>query len=91
MNTYPKEIIDCIDKLFPKGDKRRGDALVLQAVAYLEGKEFSKGLICPTSKLKEKIDKEIKNKQTKLSKTLNSKIKLTNHKNKEKLKYLIYT
>ena len=62
MNTYTKEIIDCIDELFPKGDPRRGDALVLQSVAYLEGKEFSKGLICPTSKLKEKMDEKIKDK-----------------------------
>jgi NADPH-dependent glutamate synthase beta subunit-like oxidoreductase len=38
---YPKEINESIDKLFPKGDKRRGDALVLQAVAFLAGKKFA--------------------------------------------------
>ena len=37
---YPEKIIECIDKYFPNGDKRRGEALVLQAVAFLEGKEF---------------------------------------------------
>ena len=37
---YPEKIIECIDEHFPKGDKRRGDALVLQAVAFLEGKEL---------------------------------------------------
>lgn len=38
---YPKEIIETIEKLFPKGkDKRRGDALVLQAVAFNEGRRF---------------------------------------------------
>ena len=37
-DKYPEKIIEAIDKLFPKGNKRRGDALVLQAVAYLEGK-----------------------------------------------------
>ena len=36
---YSEKIIECIDKYFPKGDKRRVEALVLQAVAYLEGKE----------------------------------------------------
>jgi hypothetical protein len=40
---YPKAILNCIDDLFPKGDKRRGDALLLQAVAFIEGlKEGSK-------------------------------------------------
>jgi len=38
---YPIKIVECIDKLFPKGDKRRGDALVLQAIAFIEGKEFA--------------------------------------------------
>lgn len=46
---YPKEIIKTIDELFPKGDKRRGDALVLQAVAFIEGRKikriFTKRLI----------------------------------------------
>lgn len=37
---YPEKIIECINKHFPEGDKRRGDALVLQAVAFLEGKEL---------------------------------------------------
>jgi len=36
---YPKKIIECIDKYFPKGNRKRGEALVLQAVAYIEGKE----------------------------------------------------
>ena len=38
-----EEINKCMDKFFPKGkDKRRGDALVLQAVAYIEGKKEEK-------------------------------------------------
>lgn len=39
-DEYPEKIIECIDKHFPKGDKRRGDALVLQAIAFIEGKEL---------------------------------------------------
>ena len=31
-----------MDKLFPKGDKRRGDALVLQAICYIAGREAGK-------------------------------------------------
>jgi hypothetical protein len=27
---------DCVDKYFPKGDKRRGEALVLMAKAHIE-------------------------------------------------------
>lgn len=37
---YPEKIIECMEKHFPKGDKRRGDALVLQAIAFIEGKEM---------------------------------------------------
>lgn len=37
---FPEAITRCIDELFPKGDKRRGDALVLQAVAFLVGKRY---------------------------------------------------
>lgn len=39
---YPIEIIKCMDKYFPKGNKARGKALVLQAVSYLEGKKQGK-------------------------------------------------
>jgi hypothetical protein len=39
-NKYSEEFFDKFEKLFPKGkDKRRGDALIIQALAYLEGKE----------------------------------------------------
>jgi hypothetical protein len=38
-NKYPEKAIEVIDKYFPKGDKRRGEALVLLAVAYNEGKD----------------------------------------------------
>jgi len=34
-----EEIINCVNKYFPKGDKKRGEALVLQAVSFLEGKK----------------------------------------------------
>jgi len=37
-NKYPEKAVEVIDKYFPKGDKRRGEALVLLAVAYNEGK-----------------------------------------------------
>ena len=36
---FPKEIVKYIDKLFPKGDKRRGEAMVLSAISYICGKE----------------------------------------------------
>jgi len=39
VQEYPQEIIDCIDEQFPKGDKNRGKALVLQAVAYTFGRQ----------------------------------------------------
>ena len=32
-----KEIQESIDQYFPKGDKRRGEALVVMAISYLEG------------------------------------------------------
>jgi len=51
---YPKEIIRVVNNLFPKGDKRREDALVLQTVAYLEGKERGK------MEVLKKLEKEIK-------------------------------
>jgi hypothetical protein len=49
--NIPEKLIDCIDNYFPKGDKRRGQALALQAVSYLTGKEQGK----------KESDKEIKN------------------------------
>lgn len=36
------EGFEMIDKYFPKGDKRRGDALVVNAESYLLGKEAGK-------------------------------------------------
>jgi len=39
VQEYPQEIIDCIDEQFPKGNKNRGKALVLQAVAYTFGRQ----------------------------------------------------
>jgi len=46
--TYPEKIIEVVEKLFPKGDKARGRALLLQAVAYLEGKEVGKKKVMDT-------------------------------------------
>lgn len=34
---YPMETIEILDNLFPKGDKRRGDAILILAMAYSEG------------------------------------------------------
>ena len=36
---YPEKAIDYLDEKFPKGNKKRGEAMALLAVAYLEGKE----------------------------------------------------
>jgi len=36
--------IESLDKYFPKGDKSRGDALVLAAEAFLLGRDLSKTL-----------------------------------------------
>ena len=33
------ETLDPIDQYFPKGDKRRGQALVVNAFGHIEGKE----------------------------------------------------
>lgn len=41
-SDYPEKIIEVMNQFFPKGDKRRGDALVLQALAFIEGKNHSK-------------------------------------------------
>jgi len=52
MNNENINKIKSLDEYFPKGDKRRGEALVLVAEAFLLGKEVSH----KTSK--EKIPKE---------------------------------
>lgn len=54
IEEYPEKIIECIDEHFPKGDKRRGDALVLQAIAFIEGRELK------LKEVKKVIDDEIK-------------------------------
>lgn len=35
---YPRESAELLNRLFPKGDKRRGDALVLMAQSFFEGR-----------------------------------------------------
>lgn len=42
MDKHQEAITKCIDRLFPEGDSRRGDALCLQAVAFVEGKRSLK-------------------------------------------------
>jgi len=38
---YPEKIYEVMDKYFPKGkSKKRGDALVVQAISFIEGKEY---------------------------------------------------
>ena len=39
---YPEKAIEYIDAHFPKGDKRRGEVLVVNAIAFMEGKEIGK-------------------------------------------------
>lgn len=39
---YPKKATNYLDEKFPKGDKRRGEAMTLLALAFLEGKERKK-------------------------------------------------
>lgn len=48
---YPEEANKLLDEHFPKGDKRRGEALVILAMAFLEG-QMDKSL-------RNKIDKII--------------------------------
>lgn len=55
---YPEEIIKCIDKFFPKGNKKRGEALVLQAVAFIEGE--NQALLSQKQEFEKMID-EIEN------------------------------
>lgn len=40
-----KETIEAIDKYFPKGDKRRGEAMVVAGIARIEGREEMRKII----------------------------------------------
>ncbi len=53
MNNEKINEIKSLDKYFPKGDKRRGEALVLVAEAFLLGKECN-------NKCSQKTNKENK-------------------------------
>jgi len=59
-----KKTNEIINKLFPKGDKRRGDAMVVAGISHMEGREEMRELIINhySKKLKEegKLFKEIK-------------------------------
>jgi hypothetical protein len=58
---YPEKIIEVMEKYFPKGNKKRGEALVLQAVAYLEGKEHrEKEILQVIDEMLEKKDNLVK-------------------------------
>jgi len=35
---YPEKAMEYLNEHFPKGDKRRGEAMVLLGIAFLEGK-----------------------------------------------------
>ena len=37
MSEFPEKATEYLDEYFPKGDKRRGDAIVLLCLAFLEG------------------------------------------------------
>ena len=39
---------EIIDKLFPKGDKRRGDAMVVAGISHIEGREEMREIIINT-------------------------------------------
>jgi hypothetical protein len=36
---YPDQAIELLNQYFPKGDKKRGEAMVILSMAWLEGKE----------------------------------------------------
>jgi hypothetical protein len=56
-NKYSEEFFEKFEKLFPKGkDKRRGDALIIQALAYLEGRENAINVILDKMKELEKTE-----------------------------------
>jgi hypothetical protein len=38
-DQYPDEAIRILDQYFPKGDKRRGEVMVILAIAFLEGEK----------------------------------------------------
>ena len=46
------ETTKIIDELFPKGDKRRGDAMVVAGISHMEGRAEMREVI-----LKEVVDK----------------------------------
>ncbi len=54
MNNEKINEIKSLDKYFPKGDKRRGEALVLVAEAFLLGKECNNKCSQKTNKEKKK-------------------------------------
>ena len=47
MNEYEKieKSVEIIDKLFPKGDKRRGDAMVVAGISRMEGRAEMRDII----------------------------------------------
>lgn len=49
---FPDEAIDILEKEFPKGSKKRGEAMAILAVAFNEGKEVGKNEITKIKKKK---------------------------------------
>lgn len=41
-NKYPEEAIELLDEYFPKGNKQRGQAMAILAVAFVEGSKEDK-------------------------------------------------
>lgn len=41
-DNYPEKAIEYLDKQFPKGDKRRGEAMAILALAFQDGQEVGK-------------------------------------------------
>ncbi len=51
---FPEKIIEAMEKYFPKGNKQRGKALVLQAISYIEGKQ--EGILAERKRILELIE-----------------------------------
>ena len=51
------KLSDKLDELFPKGDKRRGDAMVVAGISHIEGREEMRDIIINSFDKKVKEDK----------------------------------
>ena len=56
-NRKYEKTTEIIDKYFPKGDKRRGDAMVVAGISHIEGREEMRDIILNSFDKKFKEDK----------------------------------